>query len=154
MTAPVIDRTTPEDLPRLQDMLDATQLFPSEMLPDMVAPALRGESDDLWLTCRLGGDAIGLCYTRPEEMADRVWNMLALGIHPLHQRAGCGASLLAATEAALAQLGARLLIVETSGTDAFAPARAFYRKARFQEIARLPDYWADGDDKVTFLKRL
>ena len=46
------------------------------------------------------------------------------------------------------------MIVDTSGTEAFAETRAFYRKNGYTEEARIRDYWADGDDKITFRKPL
>jgi hypothetical protein len=42
------------------------------------------------------------------------------------------------------------LIADTSGTDDFAPTRAFYRKNGYAEEARIRDFWAKGDDKVVF----
>ena len=49
---------------------------------------------------------------------------------------------------------ARLLIVDTSSLPAFDGARAFYPALGFREEARIRDFWTDGDDKVTFAKRL
>jgi len=44
MTEPKIELTTLNDLPGLQAVLDGTALFPSEMLPEMIAPFLSGET--------------------------------------------------------------------------------------------------------------
>jgi len=80
--------------------------------------------------------------------------MLALAVHPHVQGKGYGAALVRAAEAHLREAGHRILIVDTSGTDDFAQTRAFYAHLGYAEEARIRDFWADGDDKVTFRKAL
>ncbi|WP_425045078.1 GNAT family N-acetyltransferase [Primorskyibacter sp. S87] len=154
MTSPIIKQTTSEDIPNLQRVLDGTELFPSEMLPDMLAPALSGETDAFWLTCHCDGEAVGLCYTVPEDLADRTWNMLALAVRPDMQGKRLGAALVSAAEQYLKDKGQRILIVDTSGTDGFALTRKFYAQNGHDEEARIRDFWAEGDDKVIFRKAL
>jgi hypothetical protein len=50
--------------------------------------------------------------------------------------------------------GGRIVIVDTSGTDAFAKTRRFYENAGYIEEARIRDFWSKGDDKVTYWKAL
>lgn len=146
--------TQADDIAGLQQVLHETGLFPEVLLPDMVAPALSGEADALWLTCMADGHAVGFCYATPEEMTEGTWNMLALAVHPQAQKRGFGAALVRAAEAHLHDAGHRILIVDTSGTDAFAKTRAFYAYLGYAEEARIRDFWADGDDKVIFRKAL
>ena len=141
--------TKHDDIPDLTRVVDETDLFPSEMLPDLWAAG-----GALWLTCETDDRAIGFCYARPEEMADAVWNMLAIAVLPGMQGQSFGSELVAALEARLREDGQRLLIVDTSGLPAFARTRAFYARLGYAEEARIRDFWAAGDDKVTFCKRL
>ncbi|MCT8159041.1 GNAT family N-acetyltransferase [Pseudoruegeria sp. SHC-113] len=154
MAEPEIKPTVAADITALQGVLDQTGLFPSEMLPEMLAPALAGEGEAFWLTCHMGGAAVGLCYTVPEAMAEGTWNMLALAVRPDLQGQRLGAKLVAAAEARLRQAGQRILIVDTSGTQDFDAARRFYLANGYEEEARIRDFWAPGDDKVTFRKAL
>ena len=154
MKTPIIKPTSIDDIAGLQTVLDGTELFPSEMLPDMLAPALAGETEAFWLTCHNDGEAVGLCYTAPEELADGTWNMLALAVRPDLQGKRLGAALVHAAERHLKDKGQRLLIVDTSGTDDFALTRKFYAQNGYEEEARIRDFWADGDDKVIFRKAL
>lgn len=80
--------------------------------------------------------------------------MLALAIHPDLQGRGLGAALVTAAEGNLKERGQRLIIVDTSGTDDFALTRKFYAQNGYEEEARIRDFWASGDDKVTFRKAL
>lgn len=135
-------------------MIEKTGLFPSQLLPEMLTPFLSDEAPALWLTCHNGGDAVGLLFAEPEMMAEGTWNIRALGVRPDLQGKGFGGCLVRACEDCLRQSGQRLLIVDTSGTSDFAGSRAFYTKLGYAEAARLRDFWAPGDDKVTFLKAL
>ena len=151
---PTIKPTSLADIPALQDVLIQTKLFPSEMLPDMLAPSLKGESDAFWLTCHHGGQAVGLCYTVPEELTVGTWNMLALAVHPELQGQGLGKALVNAAEQHLIDHGQRLLIIDTSGSDTYALTRKFYAGLGYEEEARIRDFWTAGDDKVIFCKAL
>ncbi|MDW4500502.1 GNAT family N-acetyltransferase [Sulfitobacter sp. D35] len=154
MTTHRIAPTVAEDIPGLQRVLEDTGLFPPDLLPEMFAPARDGDPSAFWLTCHLGSEPVGLCYTRAEEMADGTWNMLALGVASAHRRSGLGAALVAAAEERLREQGQRMLLVDTSGTDDFAAARAFYEGIGYAQEARIRDFWAPGDDKITFRKSL
>ena len=118
-----------------------------------MAPALSGDMQAFWLTCRHDGEAVGFCYTVPEDLADGTWIMLALAVQPDLQGKRLGAALVNAAESHLTSRLQRLLIVETSGTDTFARAREIFVRNGYEE-ARIRDFWADGDDKVIFRKAL
>ena len=149
-----IRRTTVADLPALRQILDRIELFPSELLDDMIAPALAGETEDLWLTCLADGHSVGFCFTEREEMTDRTWNLLAIGVLPDRQRRGIGAALIRAVETELRQQEQRLLLIDTSGRPEFQGVHRFYKALRYAQTARIPDFWATGDDKVVFCKGL
>ena len=154
MTHPKLSPTTTEDIPALQKVLEGTGLFPSDMLPDMLAPALAGTAEAVWLTCHLAGAAVGFCYSAPEELAEGTWNMLALAVRPDLQGQGLGRALPQAVETHLRTRGQRLLIVDTSGTPDFALTRRFYARNGYDEEARIRDFWGPNDDKVIFRKAL
>ncbi|MEM8957982.1 MAG: GNAT family N-acetyltransferase [Pseudomonadota bacterium] len=154
MTQPDIRPTRSGDIPGLQQLLDATGLFPGEMLPGLLAGFLRGTPSEIWLTALTGGEPAGLCHAAPEPMADGTWNMRALAVRPADQGRGIGRALAAALEEMLRARQQRLIIVDTSGQAGFASARAFYASCGYGEVARIRDFWASGDDKITFRKRL
>ena len=142
------------DITALKDILDQVELFPSEMLEAMLTGFLAGDTDDLWLTLENECTAIGFCYANPEQMTQDTWNILALAVSPKHQGGGAGAQLTLQMEAQIEDQGGRIIIVDTSGTDAFAKTRKFYEKTGYTEEARIRDFWSKGDDKVTFRKAL
>jgi ribosomal protein S18 acetylase RimI-like enzyme len=147
--------TKHDDIAALQEVLNGTELFPGEMLPDMVGGFLSDdESSDIWLTCEAGGKAVGFCSAVPEELAAGAWNMLAIAVLPTEQGGGCGGAIAKHLEAELKERGQRILIADMSGTDEFAQTHEFYCKNGYSEEARIRDFWAAGDDKIVFWKPL
>ena len=150
-----IHPTTQADLPGLRAILKTIELFPAEMLTEMVAPFLDDpESGELWFTAERDGRAVGFCYCRPEALTDGTYNLLAIGVSSELQGAGIGRQLMHYCEAQLRAAGHRILIVDTSGSDDFALTRGFYTKLGYAKEAVIRDFWAEGDDKVTFWKKL
>lgn len=145
---------TRADLSSIAAVLDEIDLFPSDLLPDMIEPFLAGGNDgQRWFVCEDAASAIiGFAFCRAEELTDGTWNLLAIGLLPARQGQGAGQALLRHVEQALDT--ARLLIVETSSLDEFAATRRFYDKSGYTNVACIPAYWANGDDKVIFSKRL
>ena len=100
------------------------------------------------------GTLTGVAFAEVRPAADRVWDLTMLGVRPKTQNLGEGTALITAVEQQLITAGARLLVVETSATQQYEGARAFYTARGFDEEARIRDYWTDGDDLVLFRKRL
>lgn len=113
-----------------------------------------GESDAFWLADDEDGNIAGVTYCAPEQMTNGTWNLLLIAIHPDRQGCGRGTALIRVVERTATERGARLLLVETSGTPDFEGARAFYRKREYEEEARIREFYAAGDDKIIFRKLL
>lgn len=147
--------TNSHDIADLQQILDETELFPSDMLPEMLSSFLAGDAcEQLWLTCERNNSPVGFCYAAPEKLTEGTWNMLAIAIAPTEQGAGVGAALTQALEDQLRSTNQRVLIADTSGLPEFKRTRNFYLKIGYTQAARIPDFWDEGDDKVTFWKKL
>lgn len=96
----------------------------------------------------------GVVYCVPEAAGDRVWNVLFLAVRPAAQRRGIASLLLDEIGTGLFGTSrARLLLVETSTTPRQEAARRLYQRRGFTQVAEIPDYYADGDSKVVFIRR-
>ncbi len=96
----------------------------------------------------------GVVYCVPEAAGDRVWNALFLAVRPAAQRRGIASLLLDEIGTDLFGTSrARLLLVETSTTPSQEAARRLYQRRGFTQVAAIPDYYADGDSKVVFIRR-
>ncbi len=67
---------------------------------------------------------------------------------------GLGRQLYLKTEDLVKQSRGRRIYVETSGRADYHPARHFYQKLGFKEVCRLGDFYAPGDDKVIYEKKI
>jgi ribosomal protein S18 acetylase RimI-like enzyme len=151
----IIRPTRRKDIPALKVVLDGTELFPSDILADMLSGFLgANENNEVWLTGEVNGQAVGFCYAAPEKLTDGSWNMLAIAVLSLHQGKGVGRTIVKHLENHLEKQGHRILIADTSGTNRFEKTRTFYKKNGYTEEARIRDFWAAGDDKITFWKSL
>lgn len=141
------------DLGRVAYLVDENGMFPSELLPGMTAAYFDNVEAQRWLVFD-DGQVDAVCYFVPEELADRVWNLLTIAVDPKRHGAGLGSKLMEAVETQLATEGVRILLVDTSGTAEFKRTRGFYDMLGYEREARIRDYWSEGDDKVTFRKSL
>jgi ribosomal protein S18 acetylase RimI-like enzyme len=77
-----------------------------------------------------------------------------IAVDPATQGRGLGRALLAEVERRLAAEGARLLVAETAGKPSYTATRAFYERTGWELAARVPDFYAAGDDKLIYVRRL
>jgi len=75
-------------------------------------------------------------------------------VDPAAQRRGIGHALLARVEAEVQARGGRLLLIETSSTAPYAPARRLYETSGYHCEAVIRDFYAPGDDLIIFRKEL
>jgi ribosomal protein S18 acetylase RimI-like enzyme len=94
------------------------------------------------------------CWGGPIEQTESSFDLYWIAVDESARGRGIGGRLLAAAEAGAAAAGCSQLIVETSGREQYAPTHAFYVGAGYQRVAELPDFYAPGDAKVFYIKRL
>jgi ribosomal protein S18 acetylase RimI-like enzyme len=144
-----------EDVDVLKSILDSIDLFPSEMLDDMMKGYFSEEdTGEFWFTSEQDGALVSLAYCAPEKLTDRTYNLYAIGIRADLQGKGIGGKMLDQIEAYLKVEGKRILLVETSGSADYKLTRDFYLKNNYTLEATIRDFWAEGDDKVIFWKKL
>ena len=149
---------TRDDIPAVMALAEASGLFRSHELEEVgggLADYFGGDQDrtHFWLADDDDG-LVSVAYCAPEVMTDGTWNLLFIAVRPDLRGQGRGAALVSYVENTLRERGERVLLVETSGTDALALTRTFYLKHGFDEEARIRDYYRAGDDKVIFWKAL
>jgi ribosomal protein S18 acetylase RimI-like enzyme len=106
-----------------------------------------------FLVDRDGDTILGFaCYGR-RDLADGVFDLYYIAVDPDCRRQGAGRRLLEAGEAAAREAGARMMIVEASGTSEHEPTRAFYQDAGYRVEATIKDFYSAGDDLAVFIKR-
>ncbi len=148
-----------DDKPAIMALSVASGLFtPDELgeLEEMIDACFEGALGEghTWIVYDRGEGPAGVAYYGPEQFSDDVYNLYMIAVQPDQQGSGVGTKLLHHVEKALINSNARMLLIDTSSLGSFALTRAFYRKNNYDEEARIRDYYAAGDDKVTFRKVL
>jgi ribosomal protein S18 acetylase RimI-like enzyme len=150
-----IRNTEKSDIELLKNVVDSSELFPSEMLEEMMSNYLKDpESEELWYTCLLNDIIIGFAYCVPEKLTEGTFNILAIGVLKEFQGKGIGRSIITHIEEQLKDLGKRIIIIETSSEDSYQKTRKFYEGLNYRLEATIHDFWSEGDDKLVYWKKI
>ena len=156
----MIRDVTPGDADTVIEAAELSGLFSSEELGplrEQLDKALAGTTDraEHWIArFDNAGKAIGAALFAEEMFTDRVWNLLFIGVRQDAQGSGVGSALLRYVEDRLRERDQRMLIIETTTGPEFENTRAFYRRHGYEHRGTIPDFYANGQDKIVFLKRL
>lgn len=143
-----------QDIEAIGKIAEQTDLFPSEMLGDMIAPFLSAASPDIWFVYEDSEQIVSFGFCEPERMTEGTWNLLAIGVEPSQQGSGIGTMMMSYLEAKLSASCERILLVETMGTPELEMTRQFYRNNHYVEEARIREFYEAGADKIVFWKKL
>lgn len=105
------------------------------------------------LGAEVGGELAGWICWGATPCTDRTWDLYWLAVDPAFHRGGIATALVLEMERRL-QGRARLVSIDTSGRADYGPTRDFYQARGYLPVARVPDFYALGDDQVIFTKRL
>ena len=150
-----IRKVSPIDVQDLKGVIDSSELFPSELLDEMIADYFNNpSSEDIWLTKDEEGIPVAIAYCAPEKMTEGTYNLYLIAVHKEYQGNGIGAEMMSYIEELLREAGHRVLIVETSGLPEFKLTREFYDKCGYAREAVIRDFYQEDEDKVVFWKKL
>ena len=153
------DQVRPSDVAAVRSLVDATRMF----RPDEAAIAVelvedgatKGSASDyhfLFADADTGLDGY-ICYgVVPCTIG--TWDLYWIAVDPALQGQGLGRRLVSAMEEQIRTASGRMITVDTSGRSDYTPTRAFYERVGYSVGATLPDFYAPGDAKVVFIKRL
>lgn len=100
------------------------------------------------------GEVAGYTCFGPHAMTEGTYDLFWLAVDPTAQGSGIGAALIEDVEARVRRRGGRLLVIETSDSDDYAPARRFYSRQGYSHEATLRDFYKAGESLVYFTKHL
>lgn len=82
------------------------------------------------------------------------WDIYWIAVSQDKRGKGIGKLLDTAAETAIRQAAGRLAFIETSSTPLYENTRRFYEGRGYETIARIPDFYMPGDDKLILQKKL
>ena len=94
-----------------------------------------------------------ICYGQT-PMTASTYDLYWVVVHAKARGQGVAGLLIRAMEEKLAAMGATAIRVETSSLAEYGAARTLYAKYRYPEVARLVDFYRNGDDLIVYYKKL
>ena len=94
-----------------------------------------------------------ICYG-PTPLTEGTWDIYWLAVAPERQSQGIGKALLAFAEDNIKETKGRMTLIETSSKPEYEATRRFHLAQGYELACRITDFYAPGDDKLVFQKRL
>jgi D-alanine-D-alanine ligase len=157
----IVFRTEPveEDKAEIRSLLQSSSFFHPweievaiELIEDRLAKGTASEY--LFLFAEAASQMAGYACYGPVSMAKGRFELYWIAVDSSRRGHGIGKLLLGRAEAHMRKLGGKYVYSETSSRDLYRPTREFYRREGFREVARVPLFYADDDDKIIFMKTL
>ena len=99
------------------------------------------------------GMITGFISYGPIPLTENRYDLYWIAVDPVRGRQGIGSQLLAAMEEDLRRGGPGHIYIDTSSTEGYARARAFYEKNGYRIASQLRDFYREGDDRILYLKK-
>lgn len=151
------NRLRNDDVPRIANLLRQVGVFTDAEITcgmEIARQTLEGEEGYYWILAEEVGELLGLICYGPVPLTEGTWDMYWIVRSPSAAGRGVAGRLLQACEVDVRKQGGRLLVLNTSGTANYQPARGFYLRHGFHLQAQIPEYYRPGDDLIIYVKNL
>ena len=112
------------------------------------------ESGYYFLSCRENDRIIGYACWGPRQLSGNGYDLYWICADPAVHSKGVGRALMNAVEDEIRKRNGVWVVIETSDTDHYAPARRLYERCGYTLAMYLKDFYKDGDGLCTYTKRL
>jgi GNAT superfamily N-acetyltransferase len=107
-----------------------------------------------FLFAEADGEPKGYACFGPIPLTAASWDLYWIAVPKHGQGNGIGRRLMAEMERRAKALGATHFYIDTSGRADYARSQAFYKASGYGLAANLPDFYAPGDAKLIFAKKI
>jgi GNAT superfamily N-acetyltransferase len=94
-----------------------------------------------------------VCYG-PVPMTEGTFDLYWIAVAPGSQGRGVGSKLIEFLEETVRSLRGRMILADTASIAGYQKTHRFYEINGFREVARVPDYYSPGNDRITYCKSL
>ena len=149
-----------KDRAKLLSVLIKTRAFTSaeiDVAMELIDIVLKDQAQkDYQIDCTVDDQdlAIGYICHGPTPMAQGTFDLYWIAVDPDFQEQGAGSKLVSFLEEGVKARGGRMILADTSTVPQYEKTQRFYVKNGFQQVARIPDYYYPGNDRITFCRRL
>jgi ribosomal protein S18 acetylase RimI-like enzyme len=149
----------PDEVAVAEELIDVYLELPGQrdygvvVIVDEGAPLLAAD-DAKRVSSDEAGRVAGYMTYGPTPLTVGTYDLYWMAVDPRAQGRGHGRALVLWLEAYVKDAGGRLLIIETSSVPKYEPTRRFYLGLNYTEVARIPDFYQPGDDRVIYSKQI
>jgi len=154
-----VHRASLQDKTAVMLMLTETNFFrpielkiAEEVFDDAIAKGAKGDYQSF--VAREGRKTIGWICFGQTPCTIGTFDIYWLVVEPQNQNRGIGSFLMQYATDLIGKRNGRMIVVETSGNPRYRMTRRFYEKIGYHKAARLKEFYADGDDKIIYVKRI
>jgi GNAT superfamily N-acetyltransferase len=95
---------------------------------------------------------VGYMTWGPTPLAEDAYDLYWMAVSPAEQGKGLGKALVRWLEDEVRKRNGRMVVIETSSQPRYQATREFYINLDYREVARVPDFYRPGDDRVIYAK--
>jgi len=153
------DEVRAEDREVVRGVVAATGMFrPNELdvAVDLVDERLaRGDASGYhFVFAEEAGRVVGYVCYGPITVTLQGFDLYWIVVDPSRQGKGIGRALMQQAEQRIKDRGGRQVYIETSGQEQYQATRDFYDRCGYGLVATIADFYAPGDAKLIYVRRL
>jgi ribosomal protein S18 acetylase RimI-like enzyme len=145
-----------------RDAIERVLLGTGAFRPDEIAVAMDlidigltpGGGGYLFVVAELDGDVAGYACFGATPCTLGTFDLYWIAVDKRLHGSGIGRTLVAHVEERVREAAGRMILIETGGKPSYSAQRGFYLSAGYREVARVPDFYEQGDDRVIYAKKL
>jgi ribosomal protein S18 acetylase RimI-like enzyme len=147
------------DASAVREIVKATNFFNSEEIDvaeELVLDRLKwGDSSGYYFVFgEIGSKVIAYCCYGPILGTESSFDLFWIAVHPDFKGKGIGKKILFKSEDLMRDMGCVKVYAETSTQDLYIPTTIFYESSGYIKEAVIKDFYAEGDSKAIYVKRL
>lgn len=152
---PMVDDDRPDVMRIVRESAEFSRLD-FEIAEDVIDDYLNDpvQSGYFVTVAEVDGRVVGYITYGLTPLTVGTWDIYWIAVEPEEKGKGIGTALLEDAEKEIKGACGYLILIETSGKMEYENTRGFYEVRGYEVAATIRDFYAPGDDLVTFEKRL
>jgi len=143
------------DRAEIERIVRATKAFREDEVAVAMELVDADESEGYrFVVAEVEGKVAGYACFGATPLTIGTWDLYWIAVDPERQGEGIGRRLMRAVEAMVRTEKGRMILIETGGKATYDATRKAYLSWGYREIARVPDFYEVGDDKVIYQRRV
>ena len=126
-----------------------------ETAVELIDASIESENEGDYIVFLIDEDGVkGYVCIGPASLAQGVYDLYWIVVDAAARGRQYGQRLLRFAEEEVKRRGGRMVLIETSSLPEYEATRRFYLAAGYPEVARVPNFYKPGDDKIIYAKEV